>query len=1091
MSWLLTWFVIYLQLLDSAHCNQLIRIGALFTEEEKDSQLELAFKYAVYRINNDRQILPNVTLIYDIQYIPPVDSFHASKKACLQIATGVIAIFGPKDPELGVHIQSLCDALEIPHLEARLQNLGERDINKEFSINLHPGSTAISESLRDLIIYLNWTKVAIIYEDDMSLIGLQELVKPSKLPKNLQFVFRKCNGDNFREILIDIRSRNIFSIIIDIRPSSFPSLLTADVETLDLENFRYNFVNMTAFRLVDSNNLKVRSLLHDIEKFQPIGQKILNRSYVIEAAPALIFDSVYVLAYALKELLKNNVVLHSTNATCESDTPWSHGSSLFNYINLVEFSGLTGRVQFKEGVRNSIKLDLMKLRKNSLDKVGEWNKENGLKIKQPEAFHEFGPTNITLVVTTIEQTPYVMRKKDANLTGNARFEGFCIDLLQTIAEQLGFHYQLYLVPDGAFGAQDVKTQKWNGMVNELIDKKADLAVAPMTITYTRENVIDFTKPFMSLGIGILFRIPSHMPTRLFSFMNPLAFNIWCYVLGAYILVSFTLYIVSQFTPFEWKIPKRCQMAKKDFLQNQFSIDNAFWFLVVTLMKQGVNLNPKAFSTRIIAAIWWFFTLILISSYTANLAAFLTVEKMITPIEDVEDLAAQTKIQYGTLENGSTMTFFRDSKVPTYQKMWKYMISHPEVFVKTYEEGLKRVLDGNYAFLMESTMLDFMAQRDCNLTRIGSLLDSKGYGLATPIGSPWRDKVSLSILDLQEKGVIQMLYDKWWKSPGLTCIRDEIKNKDGKADALGLENIGGVFVVLIAGLIFAIFVAFFEFFISHRKHCKDDRQSFFHEMFKELKFALNFTASRQRPKLRRTCSNCTLVRFNKTSKYDSNSILNHHNIKSLHNSSKKNTIDPNSLEENLNSHQLFQSQFEHKINTIHQNLKQRSNNYKLKNNDCVNLNNYYRQENDVYDLTLNTPQSLQNLLLLNTNEQLKRYKQCRAQFASNPPTPPPPPPPLIKQKSLVAIGLEKYSDVHLQHHLETLAHQFHDTQNDFQLPTTFHRNLSNENFEKCNLINLNDIRNTENEKNDILFKLNDYSPKIEMQYTIDENDQMLN
>ena len=56
--------------------------------------------------------------------------------------------------------------------------------------------------------------------------------------------------------------------------------------------------------------------------------------------------------------------------------------------------------------------------------------------------------------------------------------------------------------------------------------------------------------------------------------------------------------------------------------------------------------------------WWFFSLIIISSYTANLAAFLTVERMITPIENAEDLAGQTEISYGTLESGSTMTFFR-------------------------------------------------------------------------------------------------------------------------------------------------------------------------------------------------------------------------------------------------------------------------------------------------------------------------------------------------------------------------------------------------------------------------------------------------
>lgn len=59
---------------------------------------------------------------------------------------------------------------------------------------------------------------------------------------------------------------------------------------------------------------------------------------------------------------------------------------------------------------------------------------------------------------------------------------------------------------------------------------------------------------------------------------------------------------------------------------------------------------------------------------------------------------------------------------------------PSVFVKTYEEGVKRVLEGDYAFLMESTMLDYAVQRDCNLTQIGGLLDSKGYGIATPKGN---------------------------------------------------------------------------------------------------------------------------------------------------------------------------------------------------------------------------------------------------------------------------------------------------------------------------------------------------------------------
>ena len=78
-----------------------------------------------------------------------------------------------------------------------------------------------------------------------------------------------------------------------------------------------------------------------------------------------------------------------------------------------------------------------------------------------------------------------------------------------------------------------------------------------------------------------------------------------------------------------------------------------------------------------------------------------------------------------------------------------MESHiTETFVPSYEAGVQRVLNGSYAFLGESTMLDYLVQRNCNLTQIGGLLDSKGYGIATPKGSKWRDKISKAILFLQ-------------------------------------------------------------------------------------------------------------------------------------------------------------------------------------------------------------------------------------------------------------------------------------------------------------------------------------------------------
>lgn len=84
----------------------------------------------------------------------------------------------------------------------------------------------------------------------------------------------------------------------------------------------------------------------------------------------------------------------------------------------------------------------------------------------------------------------------------------------------------------------------------------------------------------------------------------------------------------------------------------------FALLSTVMPSTGSELMPKALSTRIVGGIWWFFTLIIISSYTANLAAFLTVERMESPIDSADDLAKQTKIPYGVVEDGATMTFFK-------------------------------------------------------------------------------------------------------------------------------------------------------------------------------------------------------------------------------------------------------------------------------------------------------------------------------------------------------------------------------------------------------------------------------------------------
>jgi ionotropic glutamate receptor len=58
--------------------------------------------------------------------------------------------------------------------------------------------------------------------------------------------------------------------------------LFQDLETFDLEDFKYNSVNITAFRIVDVDHPKVKEILEVMEKFQPIGHAILNKSGIIQ-----------------------------------------------------------------------------------------------------------------------------------------------------------------------------------------------------------------------------------------------------------------------------------------------------------------------------------------------------------------------------------------------------------------------------------------------------------------------------------------------------------------------------------------------------------------------------------------------------------------------------------------------------------------------------------------------------------------------------------------------------------------------------------------------------------------------------------------
>ncbi|KAM5168632.1 glutamate receptor 1 isoform 4-T4 [Callospermophilus lateralis] len=600
---------------------------------------------------------------------------------------------------------------------------------------------------------------------------------------------------------------------------------------IDLNKFKESGANVTGFQLVNYTDTVPAKIMQQWKSSDARDHTRVDWKRP-KYTSALTYDGVKVMAEAFQSLRRQRIDIsrrgNAGDCLANPAVPWGQGIDIQRALQQVRFEGLTGNVQFNEkGRRTNYTLHVIEMKHDGIRKIGYWNEDDKFVPAATDAQaggDNSSVQNRTYIVTTILEDPYVMLKKNANqFEGNDRYEGYCVELAAEIAKHVGYSYRLEIVSDGKYGARDPDTKAWNGMVGELVYGRADVAVAPLTITLVREEVIDFSKPFMSLGISIMIKKPQKSKPGVFSFLDPLAYEIWMCIVFAYIGVSVVLFLVSRFSPYEWHSEEfeegRDQTTGDQ--ANEFGIFNSLWFSLGAFMQQGCDISPRSLSGRIVGGVWWFFTLIIISSYTANLAAFLTVERMVSPIESAEDLAKQTEIAYGTLEAGSTKEFFRRSKIAVFEKMWTYMKSaEPSVFVRTTEEGMIRVRKskGKYAYLLESTMNEYIEQRKpCDTMKVGGNLDSKGYGIATPKGSALRNPVNLAVLKLNEQGLLDKLKNKWWYDKG-ECGSGGGDSKD-KTSALSLSNVAGVFYILIGGLGLAMLVALIEFCYKSRSESK--------------------------------------------------------------------------------------------------------------------------------------------------------------------------------------------------------------------------------------------------------------------------------
>lgn len=255
---------------------------------------------------------------------------HYDFVVCELISEGVAAIFGPNAMKTSGIVAAICNEVGIPHFTAHwIPDMPaiKRPFHS-YTRNLFPNPDHFSRALADLITDNDWKTFTIIYEDDYSLMRLQNILQLHG-PRDSPIVLRQLSDDgDYKPMLKEIASLGETRIVLDCAIDKVLDVLdqafvvkmlgeyqsyfitTLDAHTIDfsgLKNFRSN---ITTFRLYNPDNVDAETAIHDWRQ----GEYRANGRYSV--APNMIKVKTILIYSFRNSLLVKAFLSHSLSSFC-------------------------------------------------------------------------------------------------------------------------------------------------------------------------------------------------------------------------------------------------------------------------------------------------------------------------------------------------------------------------------------------------------------------------------------------------------------------------------------------------------------------------------------------------------------------------------------------------------------------------------------------------------------------------------------------------------------------------------------------------------------------------------------------------------
>ncbi|XP_078657470.1 glutamate receptor 2-like [Branchiostoma floridae x Branchiostoma belcheri] len=472
-------------------------------------------------------------------------------------------------------------------------------------------------------------------------------------------------------------------------------------------------------------------------------------------------------------------------------------SGMRNSISEESFPGFSGHVSFDScGKRKNVTVFVDEYLQGKSTQVGNWTVEGMASVQSgwQKPLYPHLLSGRHLQVYTALSNPFVMKKPGkSGKVGSALYHGYLMDVLEMLASRLNFTW-------------DLTVGRRTTTATLAAAKKYDLVLVATAVRPAGHRTIEYSVPLRTRGYFLTMKKPNRSDGRgIFQFMGPFSMEVWlCYVAAA-VGVGLVLAANGRLNPYEWaRAAGRGEVSAEE--ADNLSLGNSLWSTFGAAVCQGQEFLPRSFAGRVMTGAWWFLILVIVASYTANLAAFLSQPSVDRTIRSLSDLAGQTDVPYGTYKGYSFYKFLKKAQEEPFKTLGRYIDKNSdEVLVNRSRDAFERAAKGDFIFISPTSYEYEILNKRCDMVILTEEYFYK-YQVALPfrLGSPYRTEVNLALMDMVEAGNMDTLGNRWFNKKKYKCFTGS--TNDG---VMGMEQLDGIFYYLMIGIAIAILVSALE------------------------------------------------------------------------------------------------------------------------------------------------------------------------------------------------------------------------------------------------------------------------------------------